>query len=53
MSYRAFKIKSLEKDYFMIIMLPDTLTPALKKRLEDFDVVLKFSDIGKLDKYCN
>ncbi len=49
MSYRAYKIKKVI-DCLMIAILPDNLTEALKKRLEDFDIILRFSDIEELDK---
>ena len=50
MSYRALKIKQTYNNYKLVVILPDALTLVLKKRLEDFDVILKFSDIGNLEK---
>jgi transcriptional regulator with XRE-family HTH domain len=50
MSYRALKIKNTLKNALLVAVLPDSLTEALKRRLEDFDVVLRFSDIGNLEK---
>ena len=50
MSYRALKIKQSLKNILLVSILPDHLTESLKKRLEDFDVVLRFSDIGGLER---
>jgi len=50
MSYKALKIKNTLKNALMVAILPDSLTESLKRRLEDFDIVLRFSDIGNLEK---
>ena len=50
LSYRALKIKNTIKDVQLVAILPDSLTGALEKRLEDFDIVLRFSNIGNLEK---
>jgi len=50
MSYRALKIKQSVKNILLVSILPDHITEPLKKRLEDFDLILKFSDIGDLEK---
>ena len=50
MSYRALKIKNILKNAMLVAILPDSLTEALERRLEDFDIVLRFSDIGNLEK---
>ena len=50
MSYRALKIKKALGNVLVVAVLPDSLTEALERRLEDFDIVLRFSDIGDLEK---
>ena len=50
MSYRALKIKKALGNVLLVAVLRDSLTEALKRRLEDFDIVLRFSDIGDLEK---
>ena len=50
MSYRALKIKKALGNVLLVAVLPDRLTEALERRLEDFDIVLRFSDIGDLGK---
>ena len=50
LSYRALKIKKALENVLLVAVLPDSLTEALERRLEDFDIVLRFSDIGNLEK---
>jgi hypothetical protein len=50
MSYRAMKLKNTLSDTLLVAILPDRITNALERRLEDFDIVLKFSDIRSLEK---
>jgi transcriptional regulator with XRE-family HTH domain len=49
MAYRSIKIKNVT-DALLVAIVPDRLTNALERRLEDFDVVLRFSDIERLEK---